>query len=163
MPELERYMLHLPPAGRKLKRAVDDFDFNAYTRLLADFANDDLSAFYFDIRKDVLYCDVNALTGEQSERRRAYRSVLDILFHAMVRWCAPVLVFTTEEVWATRFPDAGRCTCSNGPGFHGSRRTTKSGQGFAIFETCHRTHRAAPARKGDWLQSRSRSDGPWRS
>jgi isoleucyl-tRNA synthetase len=41
----------------------------------------------------------------QSERRRAYRTVLDILFHALVRWCAPVLVFTTEEVWGTRYPE----------------------------------------------------------
>jgi len=108
MPELERYMLHLTAElDSKLRRAVDDFDFNAYTRLLSEFANNDLSAFYFDIRKDVLYCDVNALTGLQSERRRAYRTVLDILFHALVRWLAPVLVFTSEEVWSTRFPDAG--------------------------------------------------------
>jgi isoleucyl-tRNA synthetase len=108
MPELERYMLHLATElDKKLRNAVDDFDFNAYTRLLSDFANEDLSAFYFDIRKDVLYCDINALTGEESERRRAYRSVLDTLFHALVRWLAPVLVFTTEEVWGTRYPDSG--------------------------------------------------------
>jgi isoleucyl-tRNA synthetase len=101
-------MLHLTAElDRKLRNAVDDFDFNAYTRLLADFANEDLSAFYFDIRKDVLYCDVNALTGAQSDTRQAYRTVLDILFHALARWLAPVLVFTTEEVWATRYPDAG--------------------------------------------------------
>jgi isoleucyl-tRNA synthetase len=105
MPELERYMLHLTAElDSKLRRAVDDFDFNSYTRLLADFANEDLSAFYFDIRKDVLYCDINALTGAKSERRRAYRTVLDILFHALVRWLSPVLVFTTEEVWSTRYP-----------------------------------------------------------
>jgi isoleucyl-tRNA synthetase len=108
MPELERYMLHLTAVlDRKLRNAVDDFDFNAYTRLLSDFANEDLSAFYFDIRKDVLYCDVNALTGEESQRRAAYRTVLDIVFHALVRWLSPVLVFTSEEVWGTRFPDAG--------------------------------------------------------
>jgi isoleucyl-tRNA synthetase len=108
MPELERYMLHLTAAlDRKLRNAVDDFDFNSYTRLLSDFANNDLSAFYFDIRKDVLYCDVNALTGVQSDRRRAYRTVLDTLFNALVRWLAPVLVFTTEEVWGMRSPDAG--------------------------------------------------------
>jgi isoleucyl-tRNA synthetase len=108
MPELEHYMLHVASKlDGKLRRAVDDFDFNAYTRLLTDFANNDLSAFYFDIRKDVLYCDVNALTGVQSETRRAYRTVLDILFHALVRWLAPVLVFTTEEVWGTRYPDDG--------------------------------------------------------
>jgi isoleucyl-tRNA synthetase len=66
-----------------------------------------LSAFFFDIRKDVLYCEVNAETGEQTERRRAYRTVLDTLVHALVRWLSPVLVFTTEEVWGTRYPDAG--------------------------------------------------------
>ena len=108
MPELERYMLHLASElDKKLRNATEDFDFNAYTRLLSEFANNDLSAFYFDIRKDVLYCDVNALTGVQSDRRRAYRTVLDILFHALVRWLAPVLVFTSEEVWGTRFPDGG--------------------------------------------------------
>ena len=108
MPELEHYMLHL--ASRldgRLKAAVGDFDFNAYVRTLTDFCNEDLSAFYFDIRKDALYCDVNALTGVQSDTRRAYRTVLDTLFHALVRWLAPVLVFTSEEVWGTRFPEGG--------------------------------------------------------
>jgi len=108
MPELELYMLHLTAElDKKLRQAVNDFDFNAYTRLLSDFANDDLSAFYFDIRKDVLYCEVNAESGFQTDKRRAYRIVLDELFQALVRWLAPVLVFTTEEVWGTRYPDAG--------------------------------------------------------
>jgi isoleucyl-tRNA synthetase len=107
MPELERYMLHLlADMDAKLKVAVNDFDFNTYVRLLSDFANEDLSAFFFDIRKDCLYCDVNPETGKQSDKRRAYRTVLDILFHAMVRYAAPLLVFTAEEVWGTRFPDA---------------------------------------------------------
>jgi isoleucyl-tRNA synthetase len=108
MPELELYMLHLTAElDKKLRHAVNDFDFNTYTRLLSDFANNDLSAFYFDIRKDVLYCEVNAETGFQTEKRRAYRTVLDELFQGLVRWLAPVLVFTTEEVWGTRYPDAG--------------------------------------------------------
>ncbi len=108
MPELERYLLHLlAELDAKLRQAVEDFDYNSYTRLIADFANNDLSAFYFDIRKDCLYCEVNPATGRQTDKRRAYRTVLDTLFHALVRWCAPVLVFTTEEVWGTRFPDAG--------------------------------------------------------
>lgn len=107
MPELELYMLHLTAElDKKLRQAVNDFDFNSYTRLLSDFANNDLSAFYFDIRKDVLYCEVNAQTGVQTEKRRAYRTVLDELFQGLVRWLAPVLVFTTEEVWGTRYPDA---------------------------------------------------------
>jgi len=108
MPELERYMLSLlADLDAKLARAVDDFDFNAYTRALADFCNEDLSAFYFDIRKDRLYCDVNPASGYQTPERAAYRTVLDILFHALVRYAAPVLVFTAEEVWGTRCPDGG--------------------------------------------------------
>jgi isoleucyl-tRNA synthetase len=99
MPELERYMLHLlADMDAKLKTAVNDFDFNSYVRLLADFANEDLSAFFFDIRKDCLYCD-----AATDPKRMAYRTVLDILFHALVRYAAPVLVFTSEEVWQTRF------------------------------------------------------------
>ncbi|HEX6741164.1 MAG TPA: class I tRNA ligase family protein, partial [Sphingomicrobium sp.] len=108
MPELERYVLHLTAElDKTLRQAVADFDFNTYVRALTDFCNEDLSAFYFDIRKDVLYCEINAETGVQTDRRRANRTVLDILFHALVRWLAPVLVFTTEEVWGTRFPEAG--------------------------------------------------------
>jgi isoleucyl-tRNA synthetase len=108
MPELERYMLSLlADLDAKLRQAVDDFDYNAYTRLLADFCNEDLSAFYFDIRKDVLYCDLGPAAPLGTETRRAYRSVLDVLFHALVRYAAPVLVFTSEEVWGTRYPEAG--------------------------------------------------------
>ena len=108
MPELERYMLHLASElDAKLRQAVGDFDYNSYVRALTDFCNEDLSAFYFDIRKDVLYCEVNAATGVQTDKRRAYRTVLDTLFHALVRWMAPVLVFTTEEVWGTRYPEGG--------------------------------------------------------
>jgi isoleucyl-tRNA synthetase len=116
-PELERYMLHLTAElDRKLRKAVDDFDFNTYVRALTDFCNEDLSAFFFDIRKDVLYCEVNAETGVQTERRRAYRTVLDTLFHALVRWAAPVLVFTSEEAWGTRYPEAGSVHLLEWPG-----------------------------------------------
>ena len=103
MPELERYMLSLlARLDATMRQAVADYDFNTYVRALADFANEDLSAFFFDIRKDSLYCD-----AATDPKRRAYRSVLDTLFHALARWAAPVLVFTSEEVWGTRFPDAG--------------------------------------------------------
>ena len=108
MPELERYMLSLlADLDAKMAQAVDDFDFNSYTRLLTDFCNEDLSAFYFDIRKDVLYCDLGPAAPLGTDTRRAYRSTLDVLFHALVRYIAPVLVFTAEEVWGTRYPDAG--------------------------------------------------------
>ncbi|MEZ5710535.1 MAG: isoleucine--tRNA ligase [Blastomonas sp.] len=107
MPELERYVLHLlAELDARLARAVDDFDFNAYVRALVDFCNEDLSAFYFDIRKDCLYCDVGPAEPLGTMKRRACRTVLDTLFHALIRYAAPVLVFTAEEVWGTRYPDA---------------------------------------------------------
>jgi isoleucyl-tRNA synthetase len=103
MPELERYVLALlGELDATLRTAVADYDFNTYVRALTDFANEDLSAFYFDIRKDSLYCDAPG-----DPRRRAYRTTLDTLFHALIRYAAPVLVFTAEEVWSTRYPEAG--------------------------------------------------------
>lgn len=108
MPELERYVLHLlADMDAKLKQAVEDFDYNTYVRTLADFANNDLSAFFFDIRKDCLYCDIGPAHPHGTLKRRAYRTVLNVLFEALVRYAAPVLVFTAEEVWGTRYPDAG--------------------------------------------------------
>jgi isoleucyl-tRNA synthetase len=102
MPELERYVLHLlATLDAELKDATDAFEFNRYARALSDFANNDLSAFFFDIRKDSLYCD-----APSDLKRRAYRTVLDTLFHALVRYAAPILCFTAEEVWGTRYPDA---------------------------------------------------------
>ena len=103
MPELERWVLHrLAEIDAELRRAADDFDFNAWVGTISTFVNNDLSAFVFDIRKDSLYCD-----AASDPKRRAYRTVLDTLFGALVRWLAPVLVFTAEEVWAARYPDAG--------------------------------------------------------
>ncbi|ASR52839.1 isoleucine--tRNA ligase [Blastomonas fulva] len=108
MPELERYVLHLlAELDAKLRQAVEDFDYNTYVRTLADFANNDLSAFFFDIRKDCLYCDIGPAHPHGTDKRRAYRTVLNVLFEALVRYAAPVLVFTAEEVWTTRYPDAG--------------------------------------------------------
>ncbi len=101
MPELERYVLHrLAMLDTELREAATGYEFNRYIRLLTDFANEDLSAFFFDVRKDSLYCD-----AADSLVRRGYRTVLDTLFHALVRYAAPVLCFTAEEAWQTRFPD----------------------------------------------------------
>ncbi len=101
MPELERYVLHrLAEVDAKLKQHVHDFAFGPYMRELTAFAQDDLSAFFFDIRKDCLYCD-----APDDPKRMAYRTVMDILFHALTRYIAPVLVFTAEEIWQSRFPD----------------------------------------------------------
>jgi isoleucyl-tRNA synthetase len=102
MPELELYVLNLlARLDAELREATEAFEFNRYIRALTEFANNDLSAFFFDIRKDSLYCD-----APDSPKRRAYRTVLDILFHALVRYAAPILCFTAEEVWGTRYPDA---------------------------------------------------------
>src|SRR5436190_431752 len=103
MPELERWVLHrLAALDAELKEAAEGFEFNRYARAIATFANDDLSAFFFDIRKDSLYCD-----APTNPKRRAYRTVLDHVFQALVRWISPILCFTAEEVWATRYPEGG--------------------------------------------------------
>ncbi|TXC67800.1 isoleucine--tRNA ligase [Sphingorhabdus soli] len=107
MPELERYILHrLAEVDAELRASVDGFQFSRYLRVLTTFAQDDLSAFFFDIRKDCLYCDVGPALPQGSAKRRAYRSVLDTLFHALVRYAAPVIPFTAEEIWQTRTPDS---------------------------------------------------------
>ena len=161
-PELERYMLHLTAElDEKLRQAVDDFDFNTYVRALTDFCNEDLSAFYFDIRKDVLYCEVNPETGVQTERRRAYRTVLDTLFHALVRWLSPVLVFTSEEVWGTRFPDAGSVHLLEWPEVpQVDADEAEMDEAARASNAGHRGDRAASARQGAGIEPRSRSVGP---
>jgi isoleucyl-tRNA synthetase len=100
MPELELYVLHkLGALDVELRSAAEAYEFNRYARALSDFMNEDLSAFFFDIRKDCLYCD-----AESDPKRRAYRTVLDLLFQALVRYAAPILAFTAEEVWQSRYP-----------------------------------------------------------
>ena len=100
MPELERWVLHrLVDVDRVVREANDAFDFARLSSTIHNFCAMDLSAFYFDIRKDALYCD-----PADSLRRRAARTVLDELFSCLTAWLAPILVFTAEEAWLTRFP-----------------------------------------------------------
>jgi isoleucyl-tRNA synthetase len=100
MPELERWVLHrLAELDQRVRAGYAAYDFQGVFQELFTFCTTDLSAFYFDIRKDALYCDAPA-----SPRRRAARTVLDILFHRLSTWLAPILVFTMEEVWLCRFP-----------------------------------------------------------
>ena len=100
MPELERWVLHrLTELDALLRRSVESYDFQRFYAALHHFCAVDLSAFYFDVRKDSLYCD-----DPEALRRRACRTVLDQLFHCLVRWLAPVLVFTAEEAWLCRYP-----------------------------------------------------------
>lgn len=102
MPELERLMLHRIAELDELVRAgYDAFDFKRIARALLDFMVVDLSAFYFDIRKDALYCD-----APSSVRRKAAVEVVRHLFDNLVTWLAPMLPFTTEEAWLERYPGA---------------------------------------------------------
>ena len=102
MPELERYMLHrLAELDGRVRKAVQSHDWTGVYPDLHAFCSADLSAFYFDIRKDALYCD-----RPDSLRRRAARTVLDHLHRCLTTWLAPVLVFTAEEAWAARFGEA---------------------------------------------------------
>ena len=102
MPELERLMLHrLSELDQLVREGYDAFDFKRIARALIDFSNIELSAFYFDIRKDALYCD-----APSSPRRRASLVVIRKLFDCLVTWLAPVLPFTTEEAWLSRDPQA---------------------------------------------------------
>jgi isoleucyl-tRNA synthetase len=81
-----------------VRKGYRAFDFQGVFKELFQFATVDLSSFYFDIRKDVLYCD-----GDTTERRAA-RTVMDLLYHRLTTWLAPILTFTMEEVWLERFP-----------------------------------------------------------
>lgn len=102
MPELERLMLHrLAELDALVRKGYDDFEFKRITRALIDFMGVELSAFYFDIRKDVLYCD-----APSSTRRKAAVHVVRELFNCLVKWLAPMLPFTTEEAWLERNPQA---------------------------------------------------------
>ena len=100
MPELERWVLHrLYELDKLIRENCSVYEFSRVFTAIHNFCTLELSAFYFDIRKDVLYCD-----GANDVRRRAARTVLDHLFHCLTAWLAPMLVFTAEETWLTRYP-----------------------------------------------------------
>jgi isoleucyl-tRNA synthetase len=99
LPELERWVLHrLAELDGLLRAAVESHDWTGVYPAIHNFCATDLSAYYFDIRKDALYCD-----RPDSLRRRATRTVLDHLHRCLTAWLAPVLVFTAEEAWTARF------------------------------------------------------------
>jgi len=102
MPELERWVLHrLSELDASVRRDAETYAFHDMFTALHNFCALDLSAFYFDVRKDSLYCD-----APEATRRRAARTVLDIVFDCLARWLAPVLCFTAEEAWLVRHGDA---------------------------------------------------------
>jgi isoleucyl-tRNA synthetase len=102
MPELERLMLsHLARLDGVVRNGYDEFDFRRIYSALSNFMTTDLSSFYFDVRKDALYCD-----APSSVQRRATLTVIDRIFDCVVSWLAPVLVFTCDEAWTQRHGEA---------------------------------------------------------
>ncbi len=102
MPELERLMLHrLAELDTDIREAYARFDYKRVVARLSVFLNTDLSAFYFDIRKDTLYCD-----PPSSLKRHASLAAIEQIFRAVTLWLAPILAFTCEEAWLSRYPEA---------------------------------------------------------
>jgi isoleucyl-tRNA synthetase len=99
---LERWLLHrLYELDRTVREGYATYQFRDALSAIVEFCNVDLSAFYLDVRKDALYCD-----APSSERRRACRTAMDEVFSRLTAWLAPILPFTMEEAWLTRFPNA---------------------------------------------------------
>ncbi len=102
MPELEKWVLHrLTELDARIRASVQSYDWTGVYPELHNFCATDLSAFYFDVRKDAIYCD-----RPDSLRRRAARTVLDHLHRCLTTWLAPVLCFTAEEAWCARFGES---------------------------------------------------------
>jgi len=102
MPELEQLMLHrLAELDAAIRDSYESFDYKKAVSLLSQFLNSDLSAFYFDIRKDALYCD-----PPSSARRIESLWTIEQIFRAVTVWLAPILPFTCEEAWLLRYPGA---------------------------------------------------------
>jgi isoleucyl-tRNA synthetase len=102
-PPLERFILHrLWELDAEVRKAYEEYRFQDVVRPVIEFCSGDLSALYFDIRKDSLYCD-----RPDSIRRRAARTVMDGVFLRLTAWLSPLTPFTMEEAWTTRFPDGG--------------------------------------------------------
>ncbi len=100
--EIERLMLHhLADLDGEIRDAYARFDYKRVVSRLSLFLNADCSAFYFDIRKDALYCD-----APSSQRRAAALATIEQIFNAVTLWLAPILVFTAEEAWLSRYPEA---------------------------------------------------------
>ena len=103
MPPLEKFILHrLWELDRDVRQAYGEYRFQDVVRPVLEFCSNDLSALYFDIRKDSLYCD-----RPDAIRRRAARTVMHEVFLRLTAWLAPLTPFTMEEAWGTRFPEGG--------------------------------------------------------
>ena len=102
MPPLERFILHrLHELDGQVRSAYDAFLFQDVIRPLMEFCQVELSSLFFDIRRDALYCD-----QPTSLKRRAARTVMNAVFERLTIWLSPLVPFTMEEAWMTRFPDS---------------------------------------------------------
>jgi isoleucyl-tRNA synthetase len=100
LPELEQLMLHrLAELDEAVRKAYSDYDYKRVIAVLSHFMNTDLSAFYFDIRKDALYCEPYS-----SAKRKAALETIEQIFRHVTLWLAPLLCFTAEEAWLARYP-----------------------------------------------------------
>ncbi|WP_395671371.1 isoleucine--tRNA ligase [Phenylobacterium sp.] len=103
LPPLERFILHrLWELDGQVRAAYEGYVFHDVIRPLTEFCQNELSALFFDVRRDSLYCD-----RPDEVRRRAARTVMDTVFERLTAWLSPLIPFTMEEAWATRYPDAG--------------------------------------------------------
>jgi isoleucyl-tRNA synthetase len=101
MPDLEKWVLHrIATLDQRIREMTENYDFHGIFTELHQFCNSDLSAFYFEIRKDMLYCDLPDSTG-----RRACRMVMHELFNRLTAWLAPIICFTAEEAWQSYVGD----------------------------------------------------------
>lgn len=99
LPKLERWILYkIFNINVELQKSIDCYDLKKYFSTILNFCFNDLSAFFFDIRKDCLYCD-----DENDFKRTSYRLILNVVFHYLLRWIAPVVVYTAEEAWLKRY------------------------------------------------------------
>jgi isoleucyl-tRNA synthetase len=100
-PDLEKYILsRVFSVDKKIRDAYNSFSFQNVVQIYFQFCTQDLSSFYFDIRKDVLYCE-----SPESIKRKATLTLLDLLFYRLTTWFAPIMPFTMEEVFLERFPN----------------------------------------------------------
>ena len=156
MPELERWVLHrLTELDARIRAAVASYDWTGVYPELHNFCAADLSAFYFDIRKDAIYCD-----RPDSLRRRAARTVLDHLHRCLTTWLAPVLCFTAEEAWGARFGEADSVHLQLFPDAAGGLARRRAGgevgdssEISAAASPCRSRRRARPTSIGSSLQA----------
>jgi isoleucyl-tRNA synthetase len=151
MPELERWVLHrLTELDARIRAAVESYDWTGVYPELHAFCATDLSAFYFDIRKDAIYCD-----RPDSKRRRAARTVLEHLHRCLTTWLAPVLCFTAEEAWGARFGETDSVHLQLFPTLPEEWHNRELGKRWESIRTIRRrlTTALEDGRSSGWLKS----------